>query len=49
MLTWQEFEQLGSNLEEGEVTHHAVLLSLAAKQPQQLLHCGGRPLGLPTR
>ena len=47
--TWQKFEQLGANLEEGEVANHAVLLSAAAKQAQHLLHRWWRSLALPRR
>ena len=47
--TWQKFEQLGADLEEGQVADHAVLLSAAAKQAQHLLHGWWRPLALPGR
>lgn len=47
--TWQELEQLGPNLEEGEVAHHAILFPLAAEQAQQLLHCWRGPFGLAPR
>ncbi len=48
-LAWEKFEQLGAQLEEGQVAHHAVLLPLTAKQAQQLLDSWRWPLGLPAR